>query len=144
MILLNGLPPIIGLGLFHVTIINIVAILIEYYFINKRHRINKLAIRTIFANLLSLVVGLFVLVLIPDYMGGNIMHTESPLSNFDKVSLMMGLFGLFLANVIIEFPAYLIGQKGEKLQSASLFRTVLFANLLSNIPVFVLYGLLVI
>jgi hypothetical protein len=142
MILLNGVPPIIGIGLLHVTIINIVAIFIEYSFIKKRHKIDKLIFRTILANLISLVIGLLVLVLIPDYMGGNIMRTDSPMTNFDRISLVAGLSGLFLVNVAIEYPGYIIGYKTNGSLFLGIFKTVLFANLLTNIPVFILYGLL--
>lgn len=142
MILLNGVPPIIGIGLLHVTVINIAAIFIEYYFIKNRHIINRLLLRTVLANLISLIIGLFVLVSLPDYMGGNIMRTDSGMTNFDKLTLAFGLFGLFLANVIIEFPAYLMGYKMNKAEVQNLFKTVLFANLLTNIPVFIVYGLL--
>ena len=111
MILLNGVAPIVGLGFFHVTVINVIAIIFEYFFIKKRHDINRLAIRTIMANVTSLIVGLILLLWIPNIMGGNIERTDSAMTSFDKISLVAGLLGLFVANVAIEYPAYIIGYK---------------------------------
>jgi hypothetical protein len=140
MILLNGVPPVVGIALFHVSIINVIAIIVEYFFIKRRHNIDWLLLRTIFANLISLLVGLFVLWLIPNSIGSNIFQTEVSLTNFDRISLAFGLGGMFLANVIIEFPAYIIGRKTNRLAVIQVFKTVLFANLLTNIPVLFLYG----
>ena len=142
MILLNGVAPIVGLGLAHVTVINIFAIVFEYTFIKKRHCIDNLALRAIVANLISLIAGLIVLLWIPNLIGGNIGRADGEMILIDKISLFSGLFGLFLANVVIEYPAYIIGLNARSRMTLGLFKTVLIANVFSNIPVFILYGLL--
>jgi hypothetical protein len=139
MVLLNGIPPILGISLLHVTALNIFAIVFEYWYIKRKHKISRLLLRSIVSNVLSLAAGLFVLYFIPDLMEGNIMRSDAEMNNHDRLSMVLGLTGLFLANLAVELPVYLLGKRTGK---ASLTKTVFAANLISNLPVFFFYGLM--
>lgn len=130
------------MGFAHVTFINLFAIIIEYNILKNRTQINRVGLRTILANLTSLIAGLIALVLIPESMNGNIFEMDGDLSSYDNFTLAVGLLGLFLVNVAIEFPVLIVGQNFSKEMKLKIFNVVLFANLLTNLPVFLLYGLL--
>lgn len=130
------------MGFAHVTFINIFAIIIEYNILKNRTQINRVGLRTILANLTSLIAGLVALVLIPESMNGNIFEMDGNLTPYDSFTLVIGLLGLFLMNVAIEFPVIIVGQQFPKEMKLRIFNVVLFANLLTNLPVFLLYGLL--
>ena len=140
MILLNGVPVIIGMGFIHVTLINIFAIIVEYNILKSRTQIRNLRLKTVLANMTSLVAGLIALVLISGSLGGGIFEMDGNLSTYDKFTLVLGLMGLFMVNVAIEFPVYSYRHDVEP--KRRIFEVVLQANLWTNLPVFVIYGLL--
>jgi hypothetical protein len=133
MILLNGVPVIIGMGLVHVTIINIFAITVEYNILKSRTQIRNLRLKTVLANMTSLVAGLIAL-------NGDLFEMDGHLSAYYKFTLVAGLLGLFMVNVAIEFPVYSFRHEMEP--KRRIFEVVLQANLWTNLPVFVVYGLL--
>ena len=135
--LLNGVPVIVGLGLIHITLLNLIAIVIEYAFINSRVPRNRNLLRSIIANLLSVLIGFFVIITVPDFLGSeNLGHAEPELSRYDYFTLVIALIGCFLVNVLVEYPVYIFRSKVNKRR---MFFAVLIANFISNIPVFVLY-----
>ena len=135
MILLNGLAPIMGATLLHVVFINIAAIVIEYFIIKAKFKGRRLILRVILANLISVLIGTIVVYTVPELIGGAVAKPDDYIySNYDKFALGVGLFCLFLTNVIIETPAYLFGLKMDK-SIWSLITIILTANLITNIPV---------
>ena len=139
MILLNGLAPIMGATFLHIVFINVLAIIIEYFIIKRRFKGKALILRVIIANLISVLIGTIVVYTVPELLGGAIARPDTyTYSNYDKFALGFGLFCLFLTNVIIEAPAYLFGLKMGKF-IRPLIKTILLANLITNIPVVFIY-----
>jgi len=139
MILLNGLPPILGATFFHVIVINILAIIIEYAIIKRRYKGSKLMLRVLLSNLISVIIGTIVVYNIPDLIGSGLGKPDDYIyTNYDKFALGLGLLGLFLSNVIIETPAYLIGIRVDK-DISKLITIIFVANLVTNIPVVLIY-----
>lgn len=139
MILLNGLPPILGATLFHIIFINIFAIIVEYLIIKRRYKGTRLLQRVIVSNLISLFIGIIVIYSIPDSIGGALARPDDyDYSNQDKLALAIRVFFLFLSNVIIETPAYVLGYKIEN-QFWRLVTIIFIANLVTNIPVLLIY-----
>lgn len=142
MILLNGLAPIMGATLVHVVIINFLAIIIEYFFIKSKYNGRYLLLRVIVANLISVVVGTIVVYSLPELIGGAVGRPDTYIySNYDRFAMSIGMIGLFVSNVAIETPAYLIGLKIDK-GIWKLIAIILIANLATNIPVVFIYMLL--
>ena len=139
MILLNGLPVILGATIMHVFVINIIAILTEYLIIKRQYEGNRLILRVILANLISVVAGTFVVYLIPSAIGHPIAKPDDYIYTAqDQYALGLGLLVLFLSNVLLETPAYFIGlQRGYNRRK--LLLTIFVANLVTNIPVCLIY-----
>lgn len=139
MILLNGLAPIMGITLLHVVFINFGAIVVEYIIIRTRFKGSMLLLRVILSNLISVIVGTIVVYSIPEIIGGAVGRSDTYVyTSYDKFALGVGLACLFLSNVIIEIPAYLVGIKIDK-DSLRLISLILVANLVTNIPVVFIY-----
>jgi hypothetical protein len=144
MILLNGVAPILGATIIHVVIINIIAIFVEYAIIKRRFRDSKLMLRVVLSNLISVVVGSIVIYAIPDLMGAAIDKPDSYIyNNYDKLAVGAGLACLFLSNVLIETPAYLIGTTIVRKDVFGLISVIFLANLVTNVPVVLIYMLFV-
>ncbi|MEL6534060.1 MAG: hypothetical protein AAFQ98_01545 [Bacteroidota bacterium] len=140
MILLNGIPPVIGVGLLHVTVINVLAITFEYYYLKKKLNQDRLLLRTILANLISLAAGILVMFTLSDLLPGNISKLGMEYSSMeDRMAMIPSLAGLILANICLEIPAFLIRQDAEILKVT---KHVIIANLITNIPIVILYGML--
>lgn len=140
MILLNGVPPIIGVGFIHVTIINLVAIAVEHHYLKRKLRLKGLKLRVILANCLSLVMGLVAMLTLSDVLPGVITRLGMDFYDFeDRLALLPSLLTLVVVNIVVEMPAYLFDQ-GEN--RARIALEVFKANLITNIPIVVLYGLL--
>ncbi|HAS39637.1 MAG TPA: hypothetical protein DCS93_04120 [Microscillaceae bacterium] len=139
MILLNGLPPILGIAIIHVFIINFLAIIVEYLIIKPKYNGQYLLLRVIIANLISVIVGTIVVFSLPELIGHAIVRPDDYIyNNDDRFALVMGLIGLFISNVFLETPAYLIGLKIDK-RAWKLVKKIFIANLITNIPVVVIY-----
>ena len=139
MYLLNGLPPILGATILHVIFINVGAIIIEFFIIKRKFNGRFLLLRVIMANLISVLAGTIVVFTVPEWIGGAVGRPDSyTYSNYDMIAMGLGLFALFISNVIIETPAYLFGQKLDR-SAWSLMRTIFIANLITNIPVVIVY-----
>ena len=142
MIILNGLAPIMGATLVHVVIINFLAIIVEYFFIKPRYNGRYLLLRVIVANLISVVIGTIVVYSLPELIGGAVARPDDyTYSNYDRFAISIGMIGLFISNVAIETPAYLIGLKIDK-GIWGLIKIILVANLITNIPVVLIYLLI--
>lgn len=142
MFLLNGIPVVAGMAMLHIVLLNLLAIAIEFGVIKKRETHKRILLRTIIANLASVLAGVMVLLWIPDLLGVNIESTEPELdSSRDRLALVAGMAGMFLVNVLIEYPFHIIGSRSH---AGRMFMTILYANFFSNIPVFILYSLLMV
>ena len=139
MIYLNGLPVIFGATLLHIAVINFMAIFIEYKIIKRKYVGSRLKLRVVMANLISVLAGTFVFYMIPENMNVMLAQMDQPDYVFwNKVALGLALLGLFLTNVIVETPAYLIGNKIDR-STRRLLGTIFLANLITNIPVVLIY-----
>ncbi len=142
MILLNGLAPIMGATFVHVVIINVLAIIVEYFFIKSRYNGRYLLLRVIIANLISALIGTIIVYSLPELIGGAVARPDTYIySNYDRFAMSIGMIGLFISNVAIETPAYLIGLKIDK-GIWRLITIILIANLITNIPVVFIYMLI--
>ena len=131
-----------GATFVHVVIINVLAIVIEYFLIKPKYQGRFLLVRVIGANLVSVVVGTIVVYSVPEMIGGAMARSDTYVfNNYDRFALCIGLVGLFLSNVAIETPAYLIGQRIDK-NVWKLVKRILVANLITNIPVIFIYLLI--
>lgn len=140
MILLNGLAPIMGATLLHVIFINIIAIVVEYVIIKKRFRSSNLMLRVILSNLISVLAGTIVIYTIPELIGGAVGRPDDYVyTSYDRFAMAVGLICLFLSNVLIETPAYLVAAGAEKKDVLRLISLILVANLVTNIPVIIIY-----
>ncbi|MEQ8477836.1 hypothetical protein [Fulvivirga sp.] len=143
MILLNGLPPILGATFLHVVIINVLAIVVEYYFIKRRYYGSRLLLRVVLANLISVLIGSVIVLSVPELIGGATARPDSyEYNNYDKFAMLIGLICLFLSNVLVETPAYLFGIKISN-ETWNLINLILIANLITNIPVIIIYFLVI-
>ena len=140
MILLNGLAPIMGATFLHIVFINVGAIILEYFIIRTKFKGRLLILRVVLANLISVLVGTIVVYSIPELVGGAVARPDTYVfSSFDQIALGFGLLCLFLSNVIVENPAYLIGLKKDKSTIWPLIKIILLANLITNVPVVIIY-----
>ena len=139
MVLLNGLPPILGATILHVVLINLFAIAAEFYIIRSSFAGRYLLLRVIMANLFSVIVGTIVVFSLPELIGGAMGRPDDYIyTNYDRFAMSIGLTGLFISNVLLETPAYLIGLKFDR-SIWPLIRIIFIANLITNIPVVAVY-----
>lgn len=137
MIFLNGLPTILGHTLLHVSFINILAIIFEYHYLKKNLNLNFLLTRTITANLASVIVGLIVMHTISDMVPGHITQLGNEYFSLkDRIAMIPSLLGLVTVNIIIEIPFFF----SEGIKSQKTIYQVTIANLITNIPLVILYG----
>lgn len=137
MFLLNGIPVAAGMAILHIILLNFLAIFLEYSVIKKRETHKRILLRTMIANLASVLAGIFVFLRIPDLWGVNLESASLELHGIrDFLAILAGLTGMFIANVLIEYPFQFIGSRSH---AGRMFISVLYANLLSNIPVVILY-----
>lgn len=139
MILLNGLPPILGATIIHITIINVFAIIVEYLIIKTRYPGKRLLVRVIIANVVSVLAGTIVMLKIPDTIGGRFGAPDTYVYTLhDKISFAVRLSFLFITNVLIETPAYFFGLKVDK-GFWQLIAVIFLSNVITNIPVLLIY-----
>lgn len=142
LVLLNGLPAMLGVTFVQVTLLNIFAIWLEFRILGHRLKINKLLLRCILSNLVSLIAGLIVFFIVPDLLHGMVFTPDDyHMTRYDIFTMYCGLTAMFLVNVLLEIPAYFLWNKDARGSSANIIKTVLIANIASNIPVFILYGI---
>jgi hypothetical protein len=134
-----------GATLLHVIFINIFAIGVEYAILKRRFHASKLMLRVILSNLLSVLAGTIVIYTIPELIGGAVGRPDDYIyTNYDKFAMAVGLVCLFLSNVLIETPAYIVAA-GVKMKDVwRLISLIFVANLVTNIPVIAIYMLFVI
>ncbi len=132
-----------GATVIHCVIINVMAIVIEYFVIRTRFRPRLLLLRVILANLLSVMIGTIVIYTIPELIGGAVARPDDYVYDaYDQFALGVGLLCLFVTNVLIETPAYLIGAKSDK-SFLQLVPIIFIANLITNVPVVLIYMMVV-
>ncbi len=137
-ILLNGMSALFAFGIFQITALNFFAIMVENMILKSRYKYHRVLLRVIIANIVSVFAGLVVLYWIPEVMGANIQHSEGVEGSYNLFGLFMGIIGMFIANVLVEWPVYLINANFK--EAFIILWQVFFANLISNIPVFLLYS----
>lgn len=133
MILLNGLPAYLGVGLTHLTIINIFVIIAEIIFLKwfSKLEINKGYI--IIANVISAILGLIIASIITDKIGGNFWdgYINEPKS---RRSFIIGLVLFVCITIIIELPFYWLALM-KKIKLRRLILLTSAVNLITNIPI---------
>lgn len=138
MILLNGLPAYLGVGILHLTLINFIVIYIEAILLKKVSQINDYRFRYIvLANLISALLGILVASIITDKMGGNFWDgnvNEMPL----KRPFIIGLIMFILLTILIEAPFYFWALRKKKLFSSAFIYSIVI-NLITNIPIALYY-----
>lgn len=126
----------------HVTLINLVAISVEYKYLKRRLNLKGMLLRVILGNCLSLVLGLVAMLTISDLLPGDITRLGMEFYDVeDRIAMLPSLLGLVVVNIAVEIPAYLLDQSENRKHIA---KEVFKANLITNIPIVILYGLLAI
>ena len=139
MILLNGIPAIFGASLFHAVFINIFVIMFEYRYLSLRLNMNRVLLRTIIANIISVLVGLIAFYASSSLVPGNVEHLGGDFpDSADKWALIPAMIALIATNILLELPAFLVAQK---LGWRKIVKPVVVANLITNIPIAMLYGM---
>lgn len=137
--LLNGIPPIFGFAMLHVVIINFIAIAVEFWIIKRWYKVRRLLLKVLTANLVSVLVGVYVMLVYPDFIVEQFIdpleyrQTHS-LRELEALRMLAGIGLLFVANLMIEFPVYLLG-KGREQKAIKVFLVVLLANVVTNLPI---------
>jgi len=138
MFLLNGLPAYLGVGIFHLTLINIFVIIIEWILLRKISKVSEFrGIFIVLANILSAFFGLIVASIITDNIGGNfwdgyIHETKS------RFAFIIGLILFIFFTILFESPFYYWAMRKQKNLLTSIKMSI-WINLVTNIPIAIYY-----
>ena len=138
MLLLNGLPAYLGVGILHLTLINIVVILIEWILLRKISKISGLrGTFIVLANIFSAFFGLIVASIITDNIGGNFwdgyIYEPKP-----RIAFITGLILFIFLTILIESPFYYWAMRRQKNFPTSIKMSI-WINLITNIPIAIFY-----
>jgi|KBSSwiS6_1023812.scaffolds.fasta_scaffold06730_2 MFS family permease len=138
MYLLNGLPAYLGVGFIHLTIINLIVIIVEWALLKRISKVSQVrAFYIALANIVSALLSLIAASVITDNIGGNFWDGYINESR-SKRAFIIGLLLFILFTILIEAPFYYLAIRKRKGFFFSLKLSAII-NMITNIPIAVYY-----
>ncbi len=139
-VLANAGSPMMWFGFLHLIWINALIGIYESKILTSKFNVINRKWIIILANYISMFIGLYFIAPHFSELGGNtdFWGGKTRLGEYELGGFLIGMGISFIATLIIEFPFYLLALK-QKMKGWNLIKPFIFANITTNIIIFIIY-----